>query len=113
MSSHWVLRGLWAGGLAALTGLLLSASPARADLATDHALMMEWFEGNPVGIELPPTVELKIVETAPGIKDATASAQRKPAKLESGATVNVPLFIEVGERIKVDRRTNEYLERAN
>ena len=68
----------------------------------DMTIMMEWFEGNPVGIELPPSVELKIVETAPGIKDATASAQRKPAKLETGLVVQVPPFIEEGEVIRVD-----------
>jgi elongation factor P len=65
-----------------------------------------------LGVELPFFIELKIVETDPGVRGDTASGGSKPATLESGATVNVPLFIEIGETIKVDRRTNEYLERA-
>ncbi|MFC1544562.1 elongation factor P [Gemmatimonadota bacterium] len=66
-----------------------------------------------LSIELPFFINLEVVDTDPGIKGDTVSGGSKPAKLESGATVNVPLFIEVGELIKVDRRTNEYLERAN
>ena len=62
---------------------------------------MQWFEGKPLGVELPPVVELEVVETAPGIKDATASAQRKPATLETGLVVQVPSFIESG---RVDPR---------
>lgn len=64
-------------------------------------------------VELPFFVELEVTDTDPGIKGDTVSGGTKPARLESGATVNVPLFIEVGDKIKVDRRTNEYLERAN
>ncbi|MBW7998343.1 MAG: elongation factor P [Candidatus Glassbacteria bacterium] len=64
-------------------------------------------------VELPFFVELEVTETDPGIKGDTVSGGTKPAKLESGVTVSVPLFIEVGQKIKVDRRTNEYLERAN
>jgi elongation factor P len=78
----------------------------------DMTIMMEWFEGNPVGIELPPVVELKIVETAPGIKDATASAQRKPATVETGLVVQVPPFIEQGEVIRVSTIDGSYAERA-
>jgi elongation factor P len=71
------------------------------------------FQGEKIlGIELPFFVDLKVVETDPGVRGDTASGGSKPARLESGATVNVPLFIEVGETIKVDRRTNEYLERV-
>jgi elongation factor P len=64
-------------------------------------------------IELPNFINLEVVDTDPGIKGDTVSGGSKPAKLESGATVNVPLFIDVGDKIKVDRRSNEYLERAN
>lgn len=64
-------------------------------------------------IELPFFINLEVVETDPGMKGDTVSGGSKPAKLESGATVNVPLFIDVGDVIKVDRRINEYLERAN
>jgi elongation factor P len=81
-------------------------------IVPDMTIMMEWFEGNPVGIELPPVVELKIVETAPGIKDATASAQRKPATLETGLVVQVPPFIEQGEVIRVSTIDGSYAERA-
>jgi elongation factor P len=79
-------------------------------------------EGNPVkilryeetviGIELPITVELQIVQTEPGHKGDTVSGATKPATLESGATVLVPLFVNQGDRIRVDTRTGNYLERA-
>ena len=71
------------------------------------------FQGDTIlGVELPFFVELQVVETDPGVRGDTASGGSKPAKLESGAIINVPLFIEVGNTIRVDRRTNEYLERA-
>ena len=65
-----------------------------------------------VGVELPITVELKVVETEPGFKGDTASAGNKPAKLETGITVQVPLFVNTGDVIKVDTRDGSYLERA-
>jgi elongation factor P len=74
---------------------------------------MEWHDTTPLGIELPTTVDLKVVECAPGIKGATASAQRKPAKLETGLVVTVPLFVNEGDKLKVDTRSGAYLERAN
>jgi elongation factor P len=73
---------------------------------------MEWHDSTPLGIELPTTVDLKVVECAPGIKGATASAQRKPAKLETGLVVQVPSFIEQGELIRVATEDGSYLERA-
>ncbi|RMD94341.1 MAG: elongation factor P [Calditrichaeota bacterium] len=66
----------------------------------------------PVYVELPITVELTVTETEPGIKGDTVSGGGKPATLETGAVVTVPLFINVGDRIKVDTRTGEYIERA-
>ncbi len=75
-------------------------------------ISMEWVEGKPVGIELPSAVDLKVVETAPGIKGATASAQRKPATLETGLVVQVPSFIEEGEVVRVSTIDGSYLERA-
>ena len=78
----------------------------------ESIVVMEWFEGAPVGLELPAAVELKIVETAPGIKGATASAQKKPAKLETGLVVQVPSFIEEGEKIRISTETGDYLGRA-
>lgn len=81
-------------------------------LIPNSQLKVEFFEGKPIGIELPPAVELKVVETEPGIKSATASSVTKPAKLETGLTVQVPPFISEGEVIRVDTAEGTYLERA-
>ena len=71
------------------------------------------FNGNNIiGVELPITVELKVRETVPGVKGDTAAGGTKPAKVETGAVVNVPLFIAEGDVIKVDTRTGDYLERV-
>ncbi len=67
----------------------------------------------PVGIQLPVSVELKVTETGPGFKGDTASAGSKPAEMETGITIKVPLFINTGDTIKVDTRTGEYLERVS
>lgn len=83
-----------------------------AYLLPNTVIHVDFYEGNPVGIELPNTVTLKVVDTQPGLKGATASASYKPAKLETGLQVMVPQFIEAGTRIKVDTRDNSYLERA-
>lgn len=69
-------------------------------------------EGQILGIELPNFVDLKVVETTPGIRGDTVSGATKPAKLETGATVQVPLFIEEGDIIRIDTRTGQYLTRA-
>jgi elongation factor P len=71
------------------------------------------FNGIPIGMELPPSVVLQITESEPGIKGDTASGATKPAKLSTGTTVNVPLFIKEGEWVKIDTRTGSYLERVN
>jgi elongation factor P len=71
------------------------------------------FNGNAIGIELPSSVVLQITESEPGIKGDTASGATKPAKVSTGAVVNVPLFVKEGEWVKVDTRTGEYLERVN
>lgn len=68
--------------------------------------------GTHIGIELPNFVELEVVETDPGVKGDTATGGSKPAKLETGAVVKVPLFVNVGDRIRVDTRTGQYIERA-
>lgn len=65
-----------------------------------------------IGVELPNTVELEVVETDPGIKGDTASGGSKPAKLETGAVVQVPFFIEVGDVLQIDTRTGNYQKRA-
>lgn len=69
-------------------------------------------DGNPVGIDLPVTLELEIVETEPGVKGDRVSGALKAATVETGAVVQVPLFLEKGERIKVDTRSGEYISRA-
>ncbi len=71
------------------------------------------FEDKPISIELPPMVELKVVETDPNMKGATAQAQYKPALLETGLKIQVPPFIAVNEVVQVDTRTGEYLSRAS
>ena len=75
-------------------------------------IIAEYYNGRPIGIELPNAMELEIVETSPVMKSATKTASTKPAKLENGATVNVPEFISSGERIRVNPNTGEYLDRA-
>ncbi|UCH52743.1 MAG: elongation factor P [Pseudomonadota bacterium] len=70
------------------------------------------FNGVPIAVEPPNTVTLKIVETDPGLKGDTSGGGGKPATLETGAVVRVPLFVQIGETIKVNTRTGEYLSRA-
>jgi elongation factor P len=65
-----------------------------------------------IGIELPITVELAVAQTDPGLRGDTVSGATKPARLETGATLNVPLFINTGDVLKVDTRTGNYLERV-
>jgi len=81
-------------------------------LIPDTTLNLEWFEGNAIGVDLPPVVELKVIETPPGVKDATASAQRKPATMETGLVVQVPAFIGEGEVIRINTTDASYSERA-
>src|SRR3954453_11220596 len=73
---------------------------------------VEFYEGKPISVELPPTVDLKVIETEPGIKSATASNVNKPAKMETGLVVPVPPFINEGELIRVSTADGSYLERA-
>ena len=70
------------------------------------------FKGNILGVDLPSNVELEVIETEPGIKGDTASGGNKPATLETGAVVRVPFFINVGDHIKVNTQTGEYIERC-
>ena len=81
-------------------------------LVPDATIKVEFYGADPVGIELPPTVDLTVEDTAPGIKGATASAQVKPARLETGLVVNVPPFVNTGEKVRVSTDTGEYLSRA-
>ena len=75
-------------------------------------IKVEFFDGLPIGVQLPPSVQLTVVETQPELKGATASDSPKPAKLETGVTVQVPPFIKEGDRIRVDPNKGIYLERA-
>lgn len=71
------------------------------------------YNGNPIGVDLPPNVIMQVVSSEPGIKGDTASGASKPATLVTGATINVPLFIKEGEWIKIDTSSGQYLERVN
>lgn len=73
---------------------------------------IEFYEGKPMGVELPPTVDLTVMETEPGLKGATVSNVTKPAKMETGLVVLVPPFINEGEKIRVSTSEGTYLERA-
>ena len=70
------------------------------------------FSGTVLGVELPNTVELKVVETDPGIRGDTATGGNKPAKMETGYVVKVPLFINEGDVLRIDTRSGDYIERA-
>jgi elongation factor P len=81
-------------------------------LKEGDTVVLPVYDDTVVGVELPAAVELAIAETEPGVQGDRVSGARKPATLETGLVVQVPLFIEAGERIKVDTRTGEYLARA-
>ena len=81
-------------------------------LTPNLRIKVEFYEGKPMGIELPQTVDLEVVETEPGLKSATASSVGKPAKTETGLVVQVPPFINAGEKIRVDTAEGVYLERV-
>jgi elongation factor P len=81
-------------------------------LIPNMTLRVEFFDGKPVGVELPQTVDLTVVETEPGIKSATASSVTKPAKTETGLIVQVPPFVNEGDKIRVDTAEGAYLSRA-
>jgi len=85
---------------------------ARNYLTENMNVNIVYADGEPVGVKLPNFVELKVVETPPGVRGDTATGGSKPAKLETGLTITVPLFIKEGDIIKVDTRTGEYIERV-
>ncbi|MBN2369053.1 MAG: elongation factor P [Vicinamibacteria bacterium] len=80
-------------------------------LTPEISLKVEMFDDRPVGIELPLTVELEVMETEPSIKGASVSNQSKPAKMETGLIVNVPPFISIGDVVKIDTSSGAYIER--
>ena len=81
-------------------------------LLPESVIKVEFYEAEPVGIHLPLTVDLKVADTVPGIKGATASAQVKPATVETGLVVSVPSFISEGDVIRINTETGEYLGRV-
>lgn len=85
---------------------------AVAYLKENTDVTVVFYEGQPIAVELPNAVDLEVVETAPGFRGDTAAGSSKPARLETGATVQVPFFVAVGDRVRVDTRTGEYLERV-
>ncbi len=82
-------------------------------LTENLEVMVQFHEGRPLGIELPPKVVLRVVEAEPGVKGDTVSNVTKPALTESGLTVQVPIFVNEGDLIRVNTETGQYVERAN
>ncbi len=81
-------------------------------LAPGIRIQAEFYEGQPIGINLPPSLELKVVRTEPTLKSATVSNVNKPAVLENGVSIQVPPFINEGDRIRVDPMEERYIERV-
>jgi elongation factor P len=81
-------------------------------LVPNMEVTLDEYQGDPIGVELPASVVMTVADTSVGLKGDTASGATKPATMESGLKVNVPLFVNRGDKIKVDTRTGEYLERA-
>jgi elongation factor P len=81
-------------------------------MVPDVMIKVVFYEGNPVDVQLPATVDLKVVETEPGLKGASATNVTKPAKMETGLIVNVPPFVNEGEVIRIDTADGSYLERS-
>lgn len=81
-------------------------------LKEGDSAILQFYEGEIVGVDLPAAVELTVTQTEPGVQGDRVSGARKPAVLETGITVQVPLFVNMGEKVKVDTRTGEYLTRV-
>jgi elongation factor P len=89
-----------------------SLGEAVSYLKEGDTAVLPHYDGTPIGVELPAAVELTVVETEPGVQGDRVSGARKPATLETGLVVQVPLFVETGERVKVDTRSGDYLSRG-
>jgi elongation factor P len=92
-----------------LAGVIEDALPY---LIANLVLDVDFFDNAPVGLELPTTVDMEVTETEPAIKGATASASSKPATLETGLVVQVPPFVAIGDKVRVETSTGNYLTRA-
>lgn len=82
-------------------------------LLPDTIIDVQFYEGKPIGINLPKTMDFKVIETEPSIKGQTAASSYKPAKIETGLTVKVPQFVNEGDMIRVETATHDYVERVN
>lgn len=80
-------------------------------LIPNLTIKLEFYEGKPIGVALPDTVDLTVVETEPGIQKATASSVMKPAKLETGVTIQVPPFVNIGDKVRVNTTEGVYIQR--
>jgi elongation factor P len=89
-----------------------SVSDAMPYLEPSSSVQMLWVDGRPAGVQLPGSVELAVAQTEPGVRGDTVSNVTKPATLATGAVVQVPLFVNTGDRIKVDPRGGRYISRA-
>ena len=94
----------------AVTGTQLGDAASFLKEEMEAAIL--FYSGEVIGVDLPIAVELTVIETDPGVRGDTVSGGSKPAKLETGAVIQVPLFIEVGTRVRVDTRTGAYIARA-
>jgi elongation factor P len=81
-------------------------------LTENMVILAEFYNGQAIGVELPSSLELEVVETEPTMTGATKTAMTKPAKLSNGTTVQVPAFINEGDMLRIDPREGKYLERA-
>jgi elongation factor P len=81
-------------------------------LSPGMKIQAEFYEGSPIGIDLPPSLELTVTQTEPTLKSATVSNVNKPATLENGVVITVPPFVNEGDRIRVDPSESRYIERA-
>jgi elongation factor P len=86
--------------------------PAAEYLVEQAVAQIAQYQGQIIGVEIPASVELTVAQTEPGVQGDRVSGARKPARLETGKTVQVPLFVETGDRVKVDTRTGEYITRV-
>lgn len=95
-----------------LTASRASLGSAANFLKEGDTALLQFYDGEIVGVDLPAAVELTVTQTEPGVQGDRVSGARKPAILETGITVQVPLFVNIGEKVKVDTRTGEYLTRV-
>ena len=85
---------------------------APSDLRESDSAILQMYGDEIVGVDLPAAVELTVAETEPGIQGDRVSGARKPATLETGKVIQVPLFVNIGDKLRVDTRTGEYITRA-